>query len=245
MIVIISLEKDERKKKGHGSNRRGKKEEKAPLQYRQTRQKSARRELLRHPTPALLSFVIKGPSPPSLSRLYICSGGKCIAAKMMDQRPPHLRGRSDSDSDSIPLADDDPAAVLTDRSEDDLGHRKDLDEDEDSAARQRASQMWKRLNDCESMDSIPSMVSDKAPSASDPAAAAAGSSASYSISEQMHRQLSLDPDFSPDEVEEKSRLIAQVTLHIHPRRRPFHFSSLFLFLFASSFSAEEGEKEIR
>lgn len=85
----------------------------------------------------------------------------------------------------------------------------------------RKSKLWRRSilgDDCESMDSIPSMLSDQLNLGSSGGGSDGGSgkgagpkvAGSGSISDQMHRHLSLDPDFSPDEVEEKARLIAQV-----------------------------------
>ena len=53
----------------------------------------------------------------------------------------------DCDEDSIPLADDDPSAVVDDQDDLDLS----------SEAERRAAK-WRR--GCESLDSIPSMISD-------------------------------------------------------------------------------------
>jgi len=91
------------------------------------------------------------------------------------------------EDDSIPLADGDPADFVEDSlvSED---KRKEFE--------------WRKKVDFESLDSIPSMLSDRSDLAFQP-----GSSGH--ISDHMNR-MSLDPDFSPDEQEEKARLISQV-----------------------------------
>merc|ERR1739846_7810 len=80
----------------------------------------------------------------------------------------------DGDDDSIPLADDDPLDVL----------------DESFISEE------KRM-DFESLDSIPSMLSDRS------------DAGGGNISDHINR-ICLDPDFSPDEQEEKARLISQV-----------------------------------
>ena len=61
----------------------------------------------------------------------------------------------------------------------------------------------------ESLDSIPSMISDSLPVSAGPSSLI-GLTASH-VTEQMTR-MCLDPDFSPDEAEEKARLISQVSL---------------------------------
>ena len=101
----------------------------------------------------------------------------------------------DPDEDSIPLADDDPSAVV-DSSETTSG--------EDQVDRRVAN--WRRGH--ESLDSIPSMISDSLPASAGPSSLI-GLTASH-VSEQMTR-MCLDPDFSPDETEEKARLISQVS----------------------------------
>lgn len=90
------------------------------------------------------------------------------------------------DDDSIPLADDDPSAVL----EESL-----ISEDK------RKEYEWRKKVDFESLDSIPSMLSDRSD--------LGYQHGSGHISDHMNR-MCLDPDFSPDEQEEKARLIAQV-----------------------------------
>ena len=97
----------------------------------------------------------------------------------------------DADEDSIPLADDDPSAVV------------DTETSEDQADRRAAN--WRRGH--ESLDSIPSMISDSLPTSAGPSSLI-GLTASH-VTEQMTR-MCLDPDFSPDETEEKARLISQV-----------------------------------
>ena len=82
--------------------------------------------------------------------------------------------------DSIPLADDDPAAVL---------------EESGISDEKRRELEWRKKMDFESLDSIPSLLSDHG--------------GHGHISDHINR-MSLDPDFSPDEHEEKARLIAQV-----------------------------------
>ena len=56
---------------------------------------------------------------------------------------------------------------------------------------------WRKKVDFESLDSIPSLLSD--------------SQGGANISDHINR-MCLDPDFSPDEQEEKARLISQVRL---------------------------------
>lgn len=93
------------------------------------------------------------------------------------------------DEDSIPLADDDVSASVL---------------DEENSSENRVSK-WRKGH--ESLDSIPSMISDSLPVSGGPSSLI-GLTASH-VSEQMTR-MCLDPDFSPDEVEEKARLISQV-----------------------------------
>ena len=107
---------------------------------------------------------------------------------MDNKRVQELLAENDDsrDDDSIPLADDDPAAILD----------ESLISDD-----KRREYEWRKKMDFESLDSIPSMLSDK-------------SDLGYNqgtghISDHMNR-MCLDPDFSPDEQEEKARLIAQV-----------------------------------
>jgi hypothetical protein len=88
--------------------------------------------------------------------------------------------------DSIPLADGDPADFVDDSV---------VSED------QRREFEWRKKVDFESLDSIPSMLSDRSDLGYQPG--------SGHISDHMNR-MSLDPDFSPDEQEEKARLISQV-----------------------------------
>lgn len=88
--------------------------------------------------------------------------------------------------DSIPLADDDPSAVIDESL---------ISEDK------RREQEWRRKMDFESLDSIPSILSDKSD--------LGYSGGSGHISDAMNR-ICLDPDFSSDEQEEKARLISQV-----------------------------------
>jgi len=102
------------------------------------------------------------------------------------------------DSESIPLADDDPSAIIDDESSSQF-----------SEADRRATK-WKK--GYESFDSIPSMISDVPPViGSGPSSLLLGETASH-ISEQMSRMCmdSNDENYSPNEVEEKARLIAQV-----------------------------------
>jgi len=87
------------------------------------------------------------------------------------------------EEDSIPLADEDGSAILDDSMVDNIPD--DL----------KKANEWRRKVDFESLDSIPSMLSDR--------------SEGYHISDHMNR-MCLDPDFSPDEQEEKARLISQV-----------------------------------
>lgn len=86
------------------------------------------------------------------------------------------------EEDSIPLADDDPSALL-DESVTDF-HHEDI----------KKANEWRKKVDFESLDSIPSMLSDRSEG---------------HISDHMSR-MCLDPDYSPDEQEEKARLISQV-----------------------------------
>ena len=115
-------------------------------------------------------------------------------AKAADSIKARLCQTVDPDEDSIPLADDDPSAVV-DSSE---------TTSEDQVDRRVAN--WRRGH--ESLDSIPSMISDSLPTSAGPSSLI-GLTASH-VSEQMTR-MCLDPDFSPDETEEKARLISQVS----------------------------------
>jgi len=66
--------------------------------------------------------------------------------KMDNRRVQELFEEEDRDDDSIPLADDDPADVL---------EESNMTEDK------RKEYEWRRKADFESLDSIPSMLSDK------------------------------------------------------------------------------------
>ena len=88
----------------------------------------------------------------------------------------------EDEPDSIPLADDDPSDVI---------EESFLSEDK------RREMEWRKKMDFESLDSIPSMLSDRS------------EGAGGNISDHINR-ICLDPDFSPDEQEEKARLISQV-----------------------------------
>ena len=101
---------------------------------------------------------------------------------------------TEDDPDSIPLADGDPSDVI-----EDCHH---LSEDK------RRELEWRRKMDFESLDSIPSISSDLG-----------GAGGSGQLSEHMNR-MCLDPDFSPDEQEEKARLISQVILFAEMRLNP-------------------------
>lgn len=91
---------------------------------------------------------------------------------------------TEDDPDSIPLADGDPSDVI--------------EEPHHISEDKRREMEWRRKMDFESLDSIPSISSDLG---------CAGGSGQ--LSEHMNR-MCLDPDFSPDEQEEKARLISQV-----------------------------------
>ena len=108
-----------------------------------------------------------------------------------------IKSVHDIDEDSIPLADDDASAVLVEDTEN--------SENSDNA-RTRAMNKWRKGH--ESLDSIPSMISDSLPTSAGPSSLI-GITASH-VTEQMTR-MCFDPDFSPDEAEEKARLISQVT----------------------------------
>jgi len=84
------------------------------------------------------------------------------------------------EEDSIPLADEDASAYV---------------DNTDIPEEIRKANEWRKKVDFESLDSIPSMLSDR--------------SEGGHISDHMNR-MCLDPDFSPDEQEEKARLISQV-----------------------------------
>merc|ERR1712109_35497 len=88
----------------------------------------------------------------------------------------------DRDDDSIPLADDDPRDVI---------HESCISEE------RRRELEWRKKVDFESLDSIPCMLS------------VSQSEGVSHISDHMNR-MCLEPDFSPDEQEEKARLISQV-----------------------------------
>ena len=98
---------------------------------------------------------------------------------------------SERDEDSIPLADDDLSAIIDDSS--------------------RASDCSKWRKGCESMDSIPSLLSDQIliPGGH---STLIGETASQ-ISEQMSR-MCLESDC--DDTEDKARLIAQVVKTFGP-----------------------------
>ena len=104
--------------------------------------------------------------------------------------------KKETDEDSIPLADDDASAIVEDES--------------DANQIQKLAANWQKNH--ESLDSIPSMISDSLPVSAGPSSLI-GLTASH-VSEQMNR-LCLDPDFSPDEAEEKARLISQVSRTIY------------------------------
>ncbi len=97
----------------------------------------------------------------------------------------------DLDEDSIPLADDDASAEVV---------------DDETCSEDRRVSKWHKGH--ESLDSIPSMISDSLPASAGPSSLI-GLTASH-VTEQMTR-MCLDPDFSPDEAEEKARLITQVS----------------------------------
>ena len=101
------------------------------------------------------------------------------------------RLQNDDEEDSIPLADDDVSASVL---------------DEENSSENRVTK-WRKGH--ESLDSIPSMISDSLPVSAGPSSLI-GLTASH-VTEQMTR-MCLDPDFSPDEAEEKARLISQVSL---------------------------------
>jgi len=102
------------------------------------------------------------------------------------------------DSESIPLADDDPSAIIDDESSS-FSQMSDAD---------RRATKWKK--GYESFDSIPSMISDVPPGlGSGPSSLLVGETASH-ISEQMSRMCMEAGDYSPNEAEEKARLISQV-----------------------------------
>merc|ERR1712025_1128277 len=103
------------------------------------------------------------------------------AGHRMDiNRVRQLEEKEDGEDDSIPLADDDPRDVL----------------DESSITEERKRELeWRKKVGFESLDSIPGMLSE--------------SYGGTHISDHINR-MCLDPDFSPDEQEEKARLISQV-----------------------------------
>merc|ERR1711884_747824 len=86
----------------------------------------------------------------------------------------------EGEDDSIPLADDDPRDIL----------------EESCISEEKKRELeWRKKVDFESLDSIPSLLSD--------------SQGGANVSDHTNR-MCLDPDFSPDEQEEKARLISQV-----------------------------------
>ena len=133
---------------------------------------------------------------PPATQIIHCTIFRILAycAEAADSIKARLCQTVDPDEDSIPLADDDPSAVV-DSSE---------TTSEDQVDRRVAN--WRRGH--ESLDSIPSMISDSLPASAGPSSLI-GLTASH-VSEQMTR-MCLDPDFSPDETEEKARLISQVS----------------------------------
>jgi hypothetical protein len=129
-------------------------------------------------------------------KVFATTINKKKSSKTMSNSPDaENRLQQDPDEDSIPLADDDPSAVI-------------VDDDVDSfiAEADRRAAKWHRGH--ESLDSIPSMISDSLPTSAGPSSLTIGLTASH-LTEQMTR-MCLDPDFSPDEAEEKARLISQV-----------------------------------
>ena len=143
-------------------------------------------------------MALSSPSPSSLPQSKLLSTRTSTEEEDDEEE--------EDDSTEIPLADSDPAAVVQ--------------EDEEASSRgaetaeERFRRKWDKMTaECESLDSIPSACS---PRASSGASRDKGESTSSKplglgcIGDQMARQLSLDPDFSPDEAEEKARLISQV-----------------------------------
>merc|ERR1739846_22271 len=115
-------------------------------------------------------------SQPSLSQV---SAGRSMDNKRVKEL---FDQEEDGDDDSIPLADDDPRDVL----------------DESFISEEKRRELeWRKKVDFESLDSIPSMLSDRS------------DAGGGNISDHINR-ICLDPDFSPDEQEEKARLISQV-----------------------------------
>ena len=110
----------------------------------------------------------------------------------------------DRDDDSIPLADDDPLDVLDEsfiseekrRVINTTSHVHCALNTKESLFVSLKELEWRKKVDFESLDSIPSMLSDRSDGAG-------------GISDHINR-ICLDPDFSPDEQEEKARLISQV-----------------------------------
>ena len=106
------------------------------------------------------------------------------------------------EDDSIPLADDDPRDVLEESfiSEDKRRVRNTgglVPVSTIDIVSTFKELEWRKKVDFESLDSIPSMLSDRS------------EGAGGNISDHINR-MCLDPDFSPDEQEEKARLISQV-----------------------------------
>ena len=110
----------------------------------------------------------------------------------------------DRDDDSIPLADDDPLDVLDESfiSEEKRRVMRSTSHVQMCIKHKRVivclkELEWRKKVDFESLDSIPSMLSDRS------------EAGGGNISDHINR-ICLDPDFSPDEQEEKARLISQV-----------------------------------
>lgn len=166
-------------------------------------------------------------------------GGEPVATTAPSKSRPVEDSSSSSffeDSD-IPLVDADPTLVISDDAASSVasgGPPGDMMNTSGASSGgggcylnedAKASKLWRRGilgDDCESMDSIPSMLSDHltlgCEGGSSSTAGGSKVAGSCSISDQMHRHLSLDPDFSPDEVEEKARLIAQVNENNNDKR---------------------------
>ena len=107
-----------------------------------------------------------------------------------------LEEKEDGEEDSIPLADDDPRDVLDESSITEERKRVTLHHVEMLNNRTENKELeWRKKVDFESLDSIPGMLSE--------------SYGGTHISDHINR-MCLDPDFSPDEQEEKARLISQV-----------------------------------
>merc|ERR1712241_711565 len=107
-------------------------------------------------------------------------GESSLSWEMDNRRVKELFAQDEEDS--MPLADDDPLDVL---------------DDSFISEEKKRELEWRKKVDFESLDSIPSMLSDRS------------EGAGGNISDHINR-ICLDPDFSPDEQEEKARLISQV-----------------------------------